>query len=466
MNSVQDPPSSSSSSPSSSSSIIIIIIIMLATLCVLVVVAAAATGVEVRETAGPQLWRVAASSHHRELRSLENEGHLDIWGGSGSHAQVMVEEEAMERVERALKEAGLEHNVEVEDVLGMVEEKTAHLRRKRSVSRQMDWTSYHDFNDIEAFIATLNQTSAGFLRQEIAAYTEEGRPVIAVRVTDPTATGNKKRIWIEGGIHAREWISPAVTTFIMYQLATNPNWQPLLKLTEWYLVPVANPDGYQFSFSGDTRSRLWRKNRRSNDGRCKGVDLNRNWDLKWGVGASGNPCSETYKGPSAFSERETLGLQSLMRQIGDIDLFITFHSFGQTVLYPWGWTVKPPANVRMLKRVAKKFGDTVKQMSKGETNYQIGGSGPLYGLASGATDDWAYGELAVPFSYTIELPDQGDHGFLLPESRISDTVREAAAGVYCMASYISNYGECAARRARNPDLGFQRQSPRFRDFRG
>lgn len=194
--------------------------------------------------------------------------------------------------------------------------------------------------------------------------------------------------------------------------------------------------------------------------------MNRNWNLKWGVGASVNPCSETYMGPTAFSEPETRGLQNMMRQVGDIDLFITFHSFGQTILYPWGWTVRPPANVRMLKRVARKFADTVRQVSNGSTVYEIGGSGPLYGLASGATDDWAYGELAVPLSYTIELPDKGNHGFLLPENRISSTVTETAAGMYCMASFISNTGSCSSRRTRNPNSGFRRPSPRFRGFRG
>lgn len=198
--------------------------------------------------------------------------------------------------------------------------------------------------------------------------------------------------------------------------------------------------------------RMWRKNRRDNgsNGRCKGVDLNRNWDLKWGVGASSNPCSETYKGPQAFSEPETRGLQLLMSGVRDIDLFITFHSFGQTILYPWGWTREAPGNVRQLKRLARQFASAVKDASQGRTDYEIGGSGPLYGLASGATDDWAYGMLGVPFSYTIELPDQGTHGFLLPESRISSTVTETAAGVHCMVSFLANYGPCQRRHPRNP----------------
>jgi len=39
---------------------------------------------------------------------------------------------------------------------------------------------------------------------------------------------------------------------------------------------------------------------------CEGVDLNRNWDWHWaGVGASQDPCSDTFAGTHAFSEPET-----------------------------------------------------------------------------------------------------------------------------------------------------------------
>ena len=55
---------------------------------------------------------------------------------------------------------------------------------------------------------------------------------------------NKPIIWIEAGIHAREWISPAVATFIFRELVED----------------YGSPQG---------------KN-------CTGVDLNRNWDFHWG----------------------------------------------------------------------------------------------------------------------------------------------------------------------------------------
>lgn len=35
----------------------------------------------------------------------------------------------------------------------------------------------------------------------------------------------------------------------MHQVAVSPEWRDILKVTEWYFVPVANPDGYAYSFS-------------------------------------------------------------------------------------------------------------------------------------------------------------------------------------------------------------------------
>ena len=58
------------------------------------------------------------------------------------------------------------------------------------------------------------------------------------------------------------------------------------------IVMDANPDGREYVFDVN---RMWRKNRAPNAGMsCVGVDLNRNYDLLWGIetlATSSNPCS-------------------------------------------------------------------------------------------------------------------------------------------------------------------------------
>lgn len=131
-----------------------------------------------------------------------------------------------------------------------------------------------------------------------------------------------------------------------------------------------------------------------------------------------------------------------MEAEGPFDLFITFHSYGQSVLYPWGWTTEAPGNVRVLQQMGRRFAEAVRHASKGKTDYELGGSAEKYGYASGASDDWVYGALHTPLSYTIELRDNGLYGFMLPENQIMGTVQESAVGVYCMVSYLVGVGVC------------------------
>lgn len=56
-------------------------------------------------------------------------------------------------------------------------------------------------------------------------------------------------------------------------------------------------------------------------------------------GASENPCSETYAGPSPFSEPETAALRNFLTPIGrQINIYLSFHSYGQYILFPFGHT--------------------------------------------------------------------------------------------------------------------------------
>ena len=65
---------------------------------------------------------------------------------------------------------------------------------------------------------------------------------------------------ILSGIHASEWISPAVVTYMMRELTENiTGQQELVDELDWYIVPSVNPDGYVYTWSDD---RLWRKTRR------------------------------------------------------------------------------------------------------------------------------------------------------------------------------------------------------------
>ena len=115
------------------------------------------------------------------------------------------------------------------------------------------------------------------------------------------------------GIHAREWLAPSSAIYIINQLVERrENISSGMKSLDFYIIPVLNPDGYEFSH---TSNRMWRKNR-SGTGSCRGVDLNRNFDTYFGfTNASNDTCSIIYRGKSANSELETRAFTKAMRKI-------------------------------------------------------------------------------------------------------------------------------------------------------
>lgn len=52
-------------------------------------------------------------------------------------------------------------------------------------------------------------------------------------------------------------------------------------------------------------------------------------------GASKNPCSQTYPGLAAFSEPETKALADFIKSFDSIKVYLSFHSYGQMILYPY-----------------------------------------------------------------------------------------------------------------------------------
>jgi carboxypeptidase T len=201
--------------------------------------------------------------------------------------------------------------------------------------------------------------------------------------------------------------------------------QRWLQRGEIWVAPMINPDGHEFS---RTENRLWRKNRRQNTNGSFGVDPNRNYGYMWGtlnVNTSSHvPQDETYVGPRAFSEPEVRAVRNLIA----VELFsgvITYHSYSQLILYPWGYTPKPivdPTDGSGMQQLAEKMKELIHNVHS--RTYTPEQSSKLYPTA-GDTTDWTYGEYGT-WSLTIELrpTSQAEGGFILPPSQIRPTFEE------------------------------------------
>jgi hypothetical protein len=185
--------------------------------------------------------------------------------------------------------------------------------------------------------------------------TTNGEEIIALKLSknaDKDRDGKKPAVLYLGAQHAREWITPEMIRRLMHHYldgyaAGDKTIRELVHENELWFVPVANPDGYDWSF--EPGQRLWRKNLRdnNNDGQITpgdGVDLNRNFSFKWGYDNEGSsPAfgSETYRGASPNSEPETQSLDRFAKRIG-FEFLVNYHSAAELLLYGTGWQVATP----------------------------------------------------------------------------------------------------------------------------
>ncbi|MER5730891.1 M14 family zinc carboxypeptidase [Streptomyces sp. NPDC002138] len=214
---------------------------------------------------------------------------------------------------------------------------------------------YSGKGGLQEEIVRTGQSNPGLTKVVSIGKTVEGKDILAVKVSKnarQTGDGSKPSVLYMSNQHAREWITPEMTRRLMHYYLDNygkdQRVTQLVDSTEMWFVLSANPDGYDFTHAPDG-DRLWRKNMRDNNGDGKhtaldGVDLNRNFPYKWGYdneGSSAELTSETYRGPKAESEPETVALDSFEKRVG-FRYAVNYHSAAELLLYGVGWQVATP----------------------------------------------------------------------------------------------------------------------------
>lgn len=286
---------------------------------------------------------------------------------------------------------------------------------------------YRNYEDVLAALNTLQNSRPDIAKVVDIGTSWEGRTIRAIKISDDPnmEDSTEEDILFTGMHHAREWISVEVPLRLAEYLVANysdPMIQELIDNREIWIVPLTNPDGYEYSRSSDSQ-RLWRKNRRDLSFGFSGVDLNRNYGFQFGgVGSSSLPGSDTYRGPEAFSEPETQAIRDLVLAHDFISL-ISYHSFTQAILYPWSYTRGPAPDVALLRSVGERMGELIKSVHN--KTYCVGQATDCINyVASGDLTDWAYAEMGI-LAYTIELrPETVPPGFELPPSEIIPTFEE------------------------------------------
>ncbi|XP_065087363.1 zinc carboxypeptidase A 1-like [Ochlerotatus camptorhynchus] len=358
------------------------------------------------------------------LNELKQSSDSLIFLESGSHAgakfNIVVAPHKLADFTEALLNEGINARIVDKNMQRSIDQERNRMKSRRTKG-VFDFQDYHELDDIHAW---LDKLATEYEQVEVVegGHSFENRSIKGVKVS--YKSGNPG-VFIEGGIHAREWISPATVTYILNELLTSqdPKVRGIAENYDWYFFPSVNPDGYVYTHKKD---RLWRKTRTPYSGGCFGADPNRNWDFHWAEQGTSNRCqADTYGGPYAFSEVETKTLSQYVASLkGKIQAYISFHSYSQLLLFPYGHTGAHTPNHNDLNEIAKA---TVTSLAKRYgTKYKYGNIYDAIYPASGASVDWAYGTLGVKIAYTYELRPGSNswNGFVLPASKIVPTGEE------------------------------------------
>jgi len=376
------------------------------------------------------------------LRGLETMPHdsydYDFWlnpGVIGGPVDIRVSPAKLQKVVDHVIAGGMRYSVTIGDVQEVFDE-------ARKLGDGPWDTEYHSFEDITQWMQDTAAANPDFVTMFPLGATYENRTFYGLKITK--AAAGAPQIYLDGGIHAREWLAPAVVQYLIGQFVNHSstgNLTKYLSAIEWRFVPVWNADGYVYTWTTDPN---WRKNRQPNGANpCVGTDLCRNAAAGFGgEGSSANPCSDEYHGAQAWSAPETLIFKNYAQNLTKLKGYVNFHSYAQLWLNNYGYTATRPKDYNAQESMAKSATDAIAAVHGQKYGY-----GPAYTTiypASGIPSDWTYDSLGVIYSQAIELRG---NSFQPPPNIIVPCGEEILAGILVLADAV-----LAQAQAEQPNL--------------
>jgi carboxypeptidase T len=297
---------------------------------------------------------------------------------------------------------------------------------------------YHSYNEMTDLFIQLSEEYSDIMSLESLGVTFEGRDIWLVKLSDHVEVDEEEpEVFLIGAHHGNEKPSYEVLIYFIQHMVGNyskPNTdddgdgmvnedpidgvdndedglidedpsedrvREVLNSTEIYLMPMMNPDGVEAGT---------RKNQAPNYGpfgfqqeiTSYGVDLNRNYGYRWMFlfifpkyylrSTHYLDSSNVYRGERPFCEEETKAIRVFVNT-HDIQICLTYHTYGEWILYPWGHTTLPARD----KQVFISIGEGIQAINQ----YVLAQSVNLYPTL-GDTCDWMYGRKRI-IPYTIEL---------------------------------------------------------------
>ncbi|XP_052896106.1 zinc carboxypeptidase-like [Anopheles moucheti] len=195
----------------------------------------------------------------------------------------------------------------------------------------------------------------------------EGREINAISIFQD----KPKKIVLIGNMYARHWVGMTSALYIIHELIRNAASYASSTDFHWIIVPMPNPDGYQYS---KEHNRKWLKNRAPQPDGNIGVSIDNNFDIQWGsMTAHYNlkTTGQVYRGPSPFSEPETRAIKDLLESNTDALLVLNLQSNGRLICTSWSYTEDPVPDIDLVRAVAYAGQKAILEQSQQEFDVSI-----------------------------------------------------------------------------------------------
>lgn len=179
---------------------------------------------------------------------------MDFWyltKNLDEKAHVLVEPENMDNFKHLMGSYNITYGTLVNDMEETFEaDQTSFLPSARILQKSISFDAYSRFNDINGYLDELANSHPDLVKVVTVGASYEKRQMKVIRITDKNSRSPKKSVFLDAGIHAREWIAPATALYVIHELVENyANNKDVLQNLEWVILPVANPDGYEYSLT-------------------------------------------------------------------------------------------------------------------------------------------------------------------------------------------------------------------------
>ena len=293
---------------------------------------------------------------------------------------------------------------------------------------------YRSYDESTEIFKEFQKKYPNNLKLETIGETWEKRDINLITLSNDIKSADEKpALFFTGTIHAREWIGHELgiefVTYILENLDSDPTLQKYLNKATLYIVPCANPDGYEYS---RTHFSFWRKNRRVNADGSYGVDLNRNFPI--GYVKSTATTSNVYGGPEPFSEPETRALRDFVEAHSNITIALDYHSQGNVFFPAHDFRHEDTIDTTDMNTLCANMAEEIRKISGRE--YGIHQGKPPTKLISGSGREFYYSKGII--SSVVEVGTRNISDYM---DDMDEHLREHIPALLVALKEVPNYSK-------------------------